>query len=229
MQSFAQSGFQSDSSEFESRRPYQFSQREYSQVARHSSAKADFIGSNPIARSNFYYAETWWNGSHNCLLNSRVKTRAGLNPVVSANIFGRMPKLITFLKNDKHQFHFCRPSIFGRMLNKTTSMERAFEWKLKRSSVRFRQFMKINLAQQKTSLPFCRLNFYVDCSLTGLKRRTVNTKNASSNLVNPPKPFSVAKHKGCALVCRTRRCEFESRRHRQIFYIYKGEKTYVWK
>ena len=33
----------------------------------------------------------------------------------------------------------------------------------------------------------------------------------------------VAKHKGCALVCRTRRCEFESRRHRQISKE-KGEK-----
>jgi hypothetical protein len=39
--------------------------------------------------------ETWRNGSRNCLLNSRAKTRAGSNPVVSAiSIFDfRLPIL----------------------------------------------------------------------------------------------------------------------------------------
>lgn len=39
---------------------------------------------------------------------------------------------------------------------KTTTSVRAFDVILKRSSVQFRQFTKVNLAQKTRSLPFCR-------------------------------------------------------------------------
>jgi hypothetical protein len=112
MQRDAPSDFQSDSSGFESRRPYQHfkrwmindefffylsfiisKKRASPSGQRRWFAKPIIVGSNPSARSNFFSnAETWWNGSHNGLLNRRVKTRAGSNPAVSAKLFGRMPE-----------------------------------------------------------------------------------------------------------------------------------------
>ena len=132
------------------------------------------------------------------------------------------------LKNVSFQFLSLNYFSIGRMPKMTTSV-RAFDVKLKRSSVQFRQFAKANLAQIKNVASiFVAQTISVVCSLTGKASHCECEECEFKSRQNHPNLFPVAKHKGCALVCRTRRCEFESRRYRQNL-IKQRRKNYDWK
>jgi hypothetical protein len=89
---------------------------------------------------------------------------------------------------------------------KTTTLVRAFERQAQKVAGSIPAIYKRKFSSGKNVVSlFVARKFSVDCSLNGSKRRTVNAKNASSNLVNPPNLFNSKETTLCLINLEIRR------------------------